>query len=72
MMISPMLQSYQGPTDSALRSNAVEGYTQVSRIGESVINCFGTQPRLITMRSRIGSIAHTHTLILDDGCIDRS
>ena len=35
-----MLQSYQGPTDSALRSNAVEGYTQVSRIGESVVNCF--------------------------------
>ena len=35
-----MLQSYQGPTDSALRSNAVEGYTQVSRIGESVINSF--------------------------------
>jgi len=33
-------QSYQGPTDSALRSNAVEGYTQVSRIGESVINSF--------------------------------
>ena len=40
MMVSPMLQSYQGPTDSALRSNAVEGYTQVSRIGESVINSF--------------------------------
>lgn len=25
-----------------LRSNAIEGYTQVSRIGESVINAFGT------------------------------
>lgn len=35
-----MVQSYQGPTDTALRSNAAEGYTQVSRIGESVINCF--------------------------------
>ena len=40
MIVSPMLQSYQGPTDTALRSNAVEGYTQVSRIGESVINAF--------------------------------
>jgi hypothetical protein len=40
MMISPMTQSYQGPTDTALRSNAVEGYSQVSRIGESVINSF--------------------------------
>ena len=40
MMVSPMVQSYQGPTDPALRSNAVEGYTQVSRIGESVINAF--------------------------------
>ena len=43
MMVSPMLQSYQGPTDTALRSNAVEGYTQVSRIGESVVNAFGTR-----------------------------
>jgi hypothetical protein len=40
MMVSSMVQSYQGPTDTALRSNAAEGYTQVSRIGESVINCF--------------------------------
>jgi len=39
-MVSSMVQSYQGPTDTALRSNAAEGYTQVSRIGESVINCF--------------------------------
>ena len=23
-----------------LRSNAIEGYTQVSRVGEQVINCF--------------------------------
>ena len=43
LIVSPMLQSYQGPTDSALRSNAVEGYTQVSRIGESVINAFGAR-----------------------------
>ena len=40
MQVSPFIQSYQGPTDSALRSNAVEGYTQVSRIGESVVNAF--------------------------------
>jgi len=35
-----MFQSFQGPTDSSLRSNAVEGYSQVSRIGEQVLNCF--------------------------------
>ena len=44
MMKTSMLQSYQGPSDPMLRSNAVEGYTQVSRVGEQVINCFGTQP----------------------------
>ena len=38
-----MFQSIQGPTDSALRSNAVEGYTQVSRVGEQVLNAFGTR-----------------------------
>ena len=40
MMTTSMLQSYQGPSDSLLRSNAVEGYTQVSRVGEQVVNCF--------------------------------
>jgi len=40
MMKTSMLQSYQGPSDPMLRSNAVEGYTQVSRVGEQVINCF--------------------------------
>ena len=40
MMVSPMLQSYQGPSDRALRSNAVEGYSQVSRVGEVLINAF--------------------------------
>lgn len=40
MMSTSMLQSYQGPSDPLLRSNAVEGYTQVSRIGEQVINAF--------------------------------
>lgn len=39
-MKTSMFQSYQGPTDPMLRSNAVEGYTQVSRIGEQVVNCF--------------------------------
>lgn len=40
MMMNSMLQSYQGPSDPMLRSNAVEGYTQVSRVGEQVVNCF--------------------------------
>lgn len=34
------LQSIQGPSDSMLRNNSVEGYTQVSRIGEVVVNAF--------------------------------
>lgn len=33
-------QSIQGPTDSQLKSNAIEGYQPVSRIGEVVINSF--------------------------------
>ena len=40
MMMSSALQSYQGPSDPLLRSSAVEGYTQVSRVGEQVVNCF--------------------------------
>lgn len=39
-MSSYQIQSVQGPSDAGLRSNAIEGYTQVSRIGETVINCF--------------------------------
>ena len=39
-MSSYNLQSIQGPSDDSLRNNAVEGYTQVSRVGEVVINCF--------------------------------
>jgi hypothetical protein len=35
-------QGVQGPTDPMLTSNAVEGYQPVSRIGEVVINAFGT------------------------------
>lgn len=33
-------QSIQGPTDPMLRSNQIEGYSQVSRIGETVQNAF--------------------------------
>ena len=39
-MISMPAQNYQGPTDSSLRSSNISGYSQVSRIGEQVINCF--------------------------------
>jgi hypothetical protein len=35
-------QGVQGPTDPMLTHNAVEGYQPVSRIGEVVINAFGT------------------------------
>jgi hypothetical protein len=35
-------QGVQGPTDPLLTHNAVEGYQPVSRIGEVVINAFGT------------------------------
>jgi len=33
-------QSVQGPTDSIITNNAIEGYQPVSRIGEIVINAF--------------------------------
>jgi len=39
-MIQMPAQNYQGPTDTALRSSNVSGYSQVSRIGEQVINSF--------------------------------
>lgn len=35
-------QSVQGPTDPQLRHSEIEGYQPVSRIGEVVINAFGT------------------------------
>ena len=35
-------QGVQGPSDPMLKNNAVEGYQPVSRIGEVVINAFGT------------------------------
>ena len=35
-------QGVQGPTDPMLTHNAVDGYQPVSRIGEVVINAFGT------------------------------
>ena len=34
------LQSIQGPSDAGLKNNSIEGYTQVSRIGEVVVNAF--------------------------------
>lgn len=37
---SYQFQSLQGPTDSQLAHNAIEGYNPVSRIGEVVINAF--------------------------------
>jgi len=39
-MIQMPAQNYQGPTDTALRSSNISGYSQVSRIGEQVINAF--------------------------------
>lgn len=49
-------QSYQGPTDPNLRHSEIEGYQPVSRIGEIVINSFGTPCIAQTC-------THTHTLI---------
>jgi len=40
MPSNTMYQSFQGPTDTSLRMGPVEGYTQVSRVGEQVQNCF--------------------------------
>jgi hypothetical protein len=36
-------QSVQGPSDPFLRSSEIEGYQPVSRIGEIVMNSFGTR-----------------------------
>lgn len=47
-------QSYQGPTDPNLRHSEIEGYQPVSRIGEIVINSFGTPCIAQTC-------THTHT-----------
>jgi hypothetical protein len=44
-------QGVQGPTDPSLAHNAVEGYQPVSRIGEVVINAFGT-PRSVRLSFR--------------------
>lgn len=35
-------QAYAGPGDKGLRHNELEGYQPVSRIGEVVMNSFGT------------------------------
>lgn len=37
-------QSYAGPGDKGLRNTEIEGYQPVSRIGEVVMNAFGTRP----------------------------
>ena len=36
-------QAYAGPGDRAFRNNELEGYQPVSRIGEVVMNSFGTR-----------------------------
>jgi hypothetical protein len=36
-------QSIQGPADPTLPRSEIEGYQPVSRIGEVVVNAFGTQ-----------------------------
>ena len=43
-------QPIQGPTDSRLEHTTLDGYQPVSRIGEVVINAFGSSTRLNTAR----------------------
>tara|TARA_B110001452_G_scaffold209540_1_gene179845 strand:- start:8495 stop:8659 length:165 start_codon:yes stop_codon:yes gene_type:complete len=38
-------QSYMGPGDKNLPNSEVTGYQPVSRIGEVVMNAFGTPPQ---------------------------
>tara|TARA_X000001036_G_scaffold130883_2_gene123746 strand:+ start:1568 stop:1732 length:165 start_codon:yes stop_codon:yes gene_type:complete len=45
MMSFPVdFQTFAGPGDKGLRNNELEGYQPVSRIGEIVMNAFGTHP----------------------------
>ena len=39
---STKFQSFIGPSDPTLRRSEIEGYQPVSRIGEIVVNAFGT------------------------------
>ena len=55
-MSSRGFQSLQGPTDPSLKHSEIEGYQPVSRIGEVVINSFGTP---------ITTQTNTHTLTYD-------
>ena len=54
-MSSRGFQSLQGPTDSSLKHSEIEGYQPVSRIGEVVINSFGTP---ITTQTKQRTWAH--------------
>jgi len=56
------LQSIQGPSDAMLKNNSLEGYTQVSRIGEVVVNAFidtyeyATVPETFTAAEMSGEV----------------
>lgn len=74
MMKTSMLQAYQGPSDPQLRSNAIEGYTQVSRVGEQVVNAFvdsyefGVLPATFTDMELKGEAYHNgENLVRPDG-----
>lgn len=58
-MANPMVdfQSYAGPGDKGLRNTELEGYQPVSRIGEVVMNSFGT--RLISLLPSAHPFLHT-------------
>ena len=48
-------QSFTGPGDRGLRSNEVEGYQPVSRIGEVVMNCFVDAYEFTTLKGAISA-----------------
>lgn len=49
---STKFQSFIGPSDPTLRRSEIEGYQPVSRIGEIVVNAFGTPgPTPVCLRS---------------------
>jgi len=52
-------QSYQGPSDPMLKSSELEGYQPVSRIGEVVVNAFGTPRRALAPAPLPSGPAHT-------------
>jgi len=65
-MISMPAQNYQGPTDTGLRSSNMSGYSQVSRIGEQVLNSFVDSYEYGALRESISTAELTGVGYIND------